>query len=43
MTFRIWEYRKGFMKKNGKMVYGMTAMLCYTLGYIKYHLRRIVK
>lgn len=35
LKYRVWEYRKGF-SQNNKMYYGITAMLLYTIGFIKY-------
>jgi len=42
-SFKPLQYKKGFMTKKGRMLYGYLGMLFYTCGYINYHVRRILK
>lgn len=39
-NYRVLDYKKGFRKDNGNMVYGLTAMFYYTIGFIKYHIKK---
>jgi hypothetical protein len=41
MNYKAMQYaRSGFMH-NGKMRYGVIAFCLYTIGFIKYHLRKV--
>lgn len=42
-NFNVWEYRKGFRLRSGKMVYGIVAMVCYTFGYVNFYVGRMLK
>lgn len=37
-NFKPLEYKKGFRLNNGRLVYGVLAMMFYTIGYVRFHL-----
>jgi hypothetical protein len=42
-NYRVREYMRDGFNYRGKLRYGLTAFILYTFGFIKYHLKRVIR
>ena len=42
-NYKPFEYKKGFALKSGKTVTGIPALTCYTFGFMKYHIKKMMR
>lgn len=40
MSFKPIEYMRSGFNHNGRLYYGIAAFFLYTLGYVRYHMKR---